>query len=391
MFVEYQPAQNLWDEFNRIPSGLDLVLFWSHTEKGWGRIMAWNPVARIDLYLNDDLASVQAFLDQNRGKFIAGYMTYDAGTVQLNVSPPIQKTNPIPAISFRAYDQYKAYDYGNSDLPVTKIIPPKFHLTLQKANYKKQIERILRHIRSGDIYQINYTHQMVGNTRASARELYPYFIKRNQVEFAAYLEWNGIGIHSLSPERFFNIENRIIQTEPVKGTRPLGKSPEEINKNIKELLDSRKESAELNMIIDLMRNDLGKICETGSIEVLESRSVKTLSEVIHTYGIVRGKLKPELGILDVLLSLSPGGSISGCPKKRAVEIINELEGCNRGIYTGGIGYILPNGNADFNISIRTVIQTGDQLTLGVGGGITIESNPEAEFNETLAKAQSFQP
>lgn len=391
MFVEHKPAKKLWTDFNRIPPGSDPVLFWSQTENGWGRIMAWNPVACLDLNLSGDFTSVQAFVDQNAGRFIAGYITYEAGAFQHNMLPQQQKNDNIPAISFRAYDQCRAYDYGNSALPATTIPAPKFHLSIPKARYRKQIERIIHHIRAGDIYQLNYTHQMTANTSASARELYPYFVKRNQVEFAAYLEWNGIAIHSLSPERFVKIEDRIIQAEPVKGTRPLGKTSVEIDKNIKELLDSRKETSELNMIIDLMRNDLGKVCETGSVEVMESRSVKILSEVVHTFGIVRGKLKPELGIMDTLLSLSPGGSISGCPKKRAIEIIDKLEDCNRGIYTGSIGYILPNGNADFNIAIRTIIQIGDRLTLGVGGGITIESNAEDEFNESLAKAQSFQP
>ena len=162
-------------------------------------------------------------------------------------------------------------------------------------------------------------------------------------------------------------------------------------KNLKYLLSSEKEQAELYMIIDLLRNDLGKVCETGSVQVVESKSVQKLEKVFHTYGVVKGKLKKEIHPIEALLSMSPGGSVTGCPKKRACEAIYELEDFPRGVYTGTIGYILPDGTLNFNIAIRTVVQEGNNLTLGVGGGITIGSNNEDEYNETLAKAASFQP
>ena len=145
------------------------------------------------------------------------------------------------------------------------------------------------------------------------------------------------------------------------------------------------------MIIDLLRNDLGKVCEIGSVQVKESKSVQKLEKVFHTYGRIMGKIKKNIHPIEALISMLPGGSISGCPKKRVCEAIYEVESRSRGIYTGTIGYILPDGKLQFNIAIRTVLQQDKELILGVGGGITIGSTMEDEFNESLSKAASFQP
>ena len=168
-------------------------------------------------------------------------------------------------------------------------------------------------------------------------------------------------------------------------------TPDSDEKNLRELLHSEKEQAELYMIVDLLRNDLGKICTAGSVQVVKSKSIQKLEKVFHTYSVVQGRIKQDIHPIEALLSMSPGGSISGCPKKRACEIIHELEDYSRGVYTGTIGCILPDGTLQFNIAIRTVVQEGNELTLGVGGGITIDSNNNDEYNESLAKAASFQP
>jgi len=203
------------------------------------------------------------------------------------------------------------------------------------------------------------------------------------------MDTSNFSIVSLSPELFIKIADRKIITQPIKGTRPRGKTPEEDAVLLKELIDSRKEQAELFMIIDLLRNDLGKVCSIGSIRVEKERAIQRLSKVFHTYGQITGEILPDNDGVDALLSMFPGGSITGCPERRAMEIIQELENHNRGVYTGSLGFILPNGGMEFNIAIRTVIQKQDTISLGIGGGITIKSNAEDEYKESLIKAASI--
>jgi len=362
------------------------TIFKGNSESDLLNIFASNPIEILSLSLDDSPEMLTEFVKKYEGKFLAGYISYEYGVKQLGV--PVHDLNDFPAVHFRVYDSFEK----NKNLEKPKNIDwDQFESTLIKSEYDSGFEKIQNHIRSGDFYQINFTHSLKSKTKSSPKELFLKLRGKNQVGYSVFMEHNDWAIHSLSPEQFIKIENRIITTKPVKGTFPRGKSQEEDNYNLKSLLNSEKEQAELYMIIDLLRNDLGKICKTGSVQVLQSKSIQKLEKVFHTFGVVQGELKSNLHPIEALLSMSPGGSISGCPKKRACEIIYELESQARGIYTGTIGYILPNGNLNFNIAIRTVTQLENELTLGVGGGITIESDNENEYMETLMKASSFQP
>ena len=212
-------------------------------------------------------------------------------------------------------------------------------------------------------------------------------IKKNPVDFAVYIEGDGFEILSASLERFIKICDGKIITQPVKGTRPRGRNKEEDKKFVKELLDSEKETAELNMITDLLRNDVGKISKIGTVKLEANRLIQKCPTVWHAYSKITGEVAVEP--VEALITMFPGGSITGCPKKRAIEIIDELEPYTRGIYTGAIGHIEKNGNLDFNIAIRTIIKKEDKLYLQVGGGIVIDSTEKAEFKETIDKAMSF--
>ena len=207
--------------------------------------------------------------------------------------------------------------------------------------------------------------------------------------FLAYIKEKNFEILSASPERFIRIKGNKIETSPIKGTRPRGKTKEEDMKLRNDLKKNKKEKAELNMITDLLRNDLGEFCKTGSVKVEKQRLIKKYSNVWHTMSKISGEIDKKTNPIKGLISMLPGGSITGCPKKRAIEIIDEIEPTTRGIYTGIIGEITNKNNMDFSIAIRTIIRKGEDLYLQVGGGIVADSKNKDEFEETLHKAKSF--
>jgi len=267
--------------------------------------------------------------------------------------------------------------------------PVQFRPLLSPAEYGAAYQRIAEYIRAGDIYQVNLTHQLRGQSSLSARSLFPFVARSNPVEHLAYLEGDGYAIHSASPERFVRIQQNAIETVPIKGTRPRGAGPEQDRARLAELLASEKEAAELHMITDLLRNDLAQVCVPGTVLVAESRAARASPKVWHTSSRVTGTLRADLAPFSAVLQMLPGGSISGCPKRRALQIIDELEQAERGVYTGVIGRVDPDGSCDFSIAIRTLVQQGRELYLSVGGGIVYDSAQEQELEETLLKASSF--
>ena len=194
---------------------------------------------------------------------------------------------------------------------------------------------------------------------------------------------------SASPERFISINNRRIETRPIKGTCKRSSYPEEDKRLAEDLSQSSKDRAENIMIVDLMRNDLGKICRPSTIKVSQLCGVESFTNVHHLVSVIEGELSLDSSILDIIPACFPGGSITGAPKIRAMQVIEELEGNNRGIYCGSIGYFGFNGNVDLSIAIRTLVSDGDTLSFQVGGAITLDSDPEAEYNETLVKGQKL--
>lgn len=257
------------------------------------------------------------------------------------------------------------------------------------ACYKNDFSRIQNYLKDGDCYQINYARCYSARCQGSAWESYKQLRRNNPVPFGAYLDFPFAKILSASPERFIKVSGDRVETRPIKGTRPRGLSDEEDNSLKTELSMSEKDRAENLMIVDLLRNDLGKTCNPGSIEVPELFKIETFPTVFHLVSTVTGKIKNGLSALEVLRHSFPGGSITGAPKKRAMEIIQELEKHKRGIYCGAIGYISFNGNMDTNIAIRTMAVADDQLCFWAGGGIVADSEVEQEFQETRDKAAAF--
>jgi len=259
-----------------------------------------------------------------------------------------------------------------------------------KSNYLKVIKKAKKYIHNGDIYQVNITQRFKGILDVDPYNLFYILRQKNAAPFSAYLSFPEVKIGSSSPERFLFLKDGFIQTRPIKGTRPRGSNEREELKYMAELQNSIKDHAELNMIVDLERNDLGKFCEYGTIKVEEHAVIEKYARVFHLVSTVTGKVKKGYDFTDIIKATFPGGSITGAPKIRAMQIIDELEPTVRSVYTGTIGYAGINGTMDLNIVIRTFIIKGKELYYNVGGGIVEDSNPEDEYQETLDKGMALQ-
>ncbi|ROR27423.1 aminodeoxychorismate synthase subunit I [Mobilisporobacter senegalensis] len=266
---------------------------------------------------------------------------------------------------------------------------PDIKYNFKKEEYLKAIEKMMEYIVEGDIYIANMTQQLFLKSGKTPYELYRILSKDNPSPFAAYLNYKNFQVVSASPERFIQVKDRRIVTRPIKGTRKRGKTPEEDWLLKQELENSEKDKSELLMIVDLERNDLNKISKPGSVKVNDLFHIETYATVHHLVATVSGILKENTDIMDIIKATFPGGSITGAPKIRAMEIIEELENNQRGLYTGSIGYFSLNGDCDMNIAIRTAIHQEGIYNLGVGGGITCESQIISEYEETLQKAKAF--
>lgn len=292
---------------------------------------------------------------------------------------------------------------GMPDLPALPIHSSIFHAEspvpgIDRPAYERAVARALDYIAAGDIFQVNLTQRFSARCEGNPRALYDNLARQSPAWYGAYLELDDPPDHAAqaqparaiacgSPELFFSIDrHRNVITRPIKGTRPASVDP-------RELLQSAKDTAELTMIVDLLRNDLGRVCAYGSVRVPEPRVIETHPTVHHTTATVTGTLHPSKSLIDLIRALMPGGSITGAPKVRAMQIIDELEPVRRGPYTGAIGYV-HGDTACFNIAIRTMlIETGEdsrgRVDYSVGGGIVADSTPAGEYQETLDKAAAM--
>lgn len=260
---------------------------------------------------------------------------------------------------------------------------------VQRDEYEAAVRRALEYIAAGDCYQVNLSQRFSTPLEGSAWSLYERLRRRSPAPYAAYLECGDHQILSSSPELFLRVRGREVETRPIKGTRPRGATPEEDATLREELLASAKDAAELVMIVDLERNDLGRVCEYGSVHVPALRELESYRNVHHLVATVRGRLREEVDALGCLRALFPGGSITGAPKIRAMEIIEELEPVQRGVYTGAIGWVDAHGNGEWNIAIRTLVVKEGHAYFHVGGGVVADSDPAGEYLETLAKARGM--
>lgn len=265
------------------------------------------------------------------------------------------------------------------------ICPPP-QPNMHRQTYLDKVARAKRYIEAGDIYQVNLTQRFSTPLRASPLEVYRRLRRANPAPFAAYVAWDDRAVLCSSPELFLDLRDRRVVTRPIKGTRPRVADTLVDAARREELAHSEKDRAELNMIIDLLRNDLGRVCRFGSVRVLSAGDIEEHPTVFHRVATVVGELEERRTAADLLRATFPGGSITGAPKIRAMQIIDELEPTPRDAYCGAIGYVGLDGAMALNIAIRTMIMRGDRLHLYAGGAIVADSDPQDEYEETLAKA-----
>ncbi|CUU50061.1 aminodeoxychorismate synthase component I [Clostridium beijerinckii] len=348
-----------------------------------------------------------------------GYFSYDIGRVLEDLPDESKEDFSIPDSIFIFFDNLIIFDLQNKKTYITSVgqleesknsilsiekclknyiegLPVnlektnnEFFSNFDKEEYKKAIASLKEYIRSGDVYIANMTRRIWCNNNEKPYEIYRKLRNTNKAPFSAYMNFEDFQIISSSPERFLSIIDGKVQTRPIKGTRPRGKDYEEDERNRNELMASEKDKSELLMIVDLERNDLSKVCKPKSVKVTELFKLEEYETVFHLVATIEGRLRENVSSVKCIRECFPGGSITGAPKIRAMEIIEELEKLKRNIYTGSIGYFDLRGNSDFNIVIRTIIKKGNKAYLGVGGGITWESIEEEEWLETIDKAKAL--
>jgi para-aminobenzoate synthetase component 1 len=362
---------------------------------------------------------------------IAGYVSYEWGAAREQVAraPADRFTPQLPDAQLALYDWVIAWDHleakawvistgideggkardderassrvawvrerlmapppGVPDHAAPAAIRPSPNVT--RREYEAGVSRIRDYIAAGDVYQVNLAQRFHASFAGSPLALYRRLRARNPAPFGAYLEFAGAAIASISPERFLRLDatTREAEARPIKGTRPRGSTNEQDLALARELAASEKDRAENVMIVDLLRNDLGKVCRTGSVTVPQLFALESHPTVHHLVSTVTGVLRDDADGFDLLRAAFPGGSVTGAPKIRAMQIIAELERAPRGVYCGAIGYVSTTGAMDFNIPIRTIVLRDENATFHAGAGIVWDSEPTAEYQETLAKARTM--
>ncbi len=384
-----------------------------------------------DVYINDELIKENPFevlrtLLKKYEKdyesslpFIGGwvgYLSYDLKAFIEKLEVTVSDDIDMPDMFFGLYDGAVIVDHQKNEVFITdacidedfenrvnrvieiiesekQVIELKEHQNLadiksnfERDDYENAITKVRDYIRSGDIYQANMTQRFVAPLRDQPFELYQKLRCLNPAPFASYIDFSSGYILSSSPERFVKVTDRIIETRPIKGTMPRSTDPEIDQKNREILENSKKDQSELLMIVDLERNDLSRIAKTGTVEVTELFKLESYATVHHLVATIQATIDDKYDLVDCLKATFPGGSITGAPKKRAMEIIDELEPTARGLYTGSIGYIDLNQNMDLNIVIRTFICKNERAYFQAGGGIVWDSDPASEYQESLDKA-----
>jgi aminodeoxychorismate synthase component I len=311
-----------------------------------------------------------------------GYLSYDLGRLfeKVRMGPPDDLGLPLLAFGL----QEEPSPGGDVLKGIPRPIASDLRSTFTRASYMDAVSKAIEYIRAGDIFQVNLSQRFTARTSEAPASIYRSMIERSPAPYGAFLDFGDHALICNSPELFLRVTpDRKVITRPIKGTRPRQPGMDIA------LRDSIKDQAELNMIVDLERNDLGRVCEIGSVRVSDPRTLEAPPTVHHDVATIEGALRNEVTFVDLLRAVFPGGSITGAPKIRAMQIIDELEPVRRGPYCGAIGYLASDGSMEFNIAIRTMIARNGLVHIPVGGGIVADSDPASEYDETLVKARAM--
>ncbi|WP_249977189.1 aminodeoxychorismate synthase component I [Vreelandella olivaria] len=338
---------------------------------------------------------------------LIGYWSYDLGRDHLAISSQHTHVTRLPMARLGLYDWCITFDHETQQawlvatpqrrkqviqwLSAPTAPGTPFQLTspfaaeLSQTEYTKRFTIVQRYIRAGDCYQINLAQRFSANYEGDVWQAYLRLRKATPTPFSGFMAWKNQAVLSLSPERFIQCRDRVVETRPIKGTRPRGATPAEDLALAEQLLSSTKDRAENVMIVDLLRNDLGRVCDPGTIRVPQLCQLESYPNVHHLVSVVQGQLSKQHTPLSLLSAAFPGGSITGAPKIRAMQIIDELEPCQRSVYCGSLGYIDTRGSMDTSIAIRTMVADAGTLHVWGGGGLVADSKAEEEYTETLDK------
>src|SRR6476659_9831303 len=329
-----------------------------------------------------------------RGLHAAGFFAYELGYClepKLKGLLPQDRQQPLFWIGLfrepRRFTDAETRRWLDANGALERSTISDLQLSWTREQYRSSFAKVQDYIAAGDVYQINLTLKYRFAFTGDAVALYAALRRKQRVEYGALIDSGKFQVLSLSPELFFRREGKHVTSRPMKGTAPRGRTPREDARLKTWLTVDEKQRAENLMIVDLLRNDLGRIAKIGSVEVTDQFTVETYRTVHQMTSGITAELRADMGLKDMLRALFPCGSVTGAPKVRAMEIIRELEAYPRGVYTGAIGHIAPNGDSQFNVAIRTVVLSGESGEMGIGGGIVSDSKEESEFEECLLKAQ----
>jgi para-aminobenzoate synthetase / 4-amino-4-deoxychorismate lyase len=352
------------------------------------RVVAAYAPEEVDSAL-DDIAEGLAY-----GLHAAGFFAYELGYClepKLARLLPADRRTPLLWIGLcnapRALDDSGTRAWLEAHGAADRVDISGLKLSWTREQYDRAFAAVEDYIAAGDVYQINLTLKYHFAFEGDPIALYAALRRKQRVAYGALIHASDFDVLSLSPELFFRREGKHISTRPMKGTAPRGRTPREDARLKTWLAMDEKQRAENLMIVDLLRNDLGRVAKIGSVEVTDLFTVETYRSVHQMTSGIAAELRSDMGLKDMLRALFPCGSVTGAPKVRAMEIIRELEGAPRGVYTGAIGHIAPSGDAQFNVAIRTVVLQGNHGEMGIGGGIVADSKVDSEFEECLLKAQ----
>jgi len=331
-------------------------------------------------------AALDAFLRRHPDRRVVGWLGYDLGR---DVDPwPLRIADdfPVPALHVAAFATVR--EFAAAPVPPAPSVAAAASLRahVSRADYERRVAAVVEHIRAGDVFQANLTQPFTAEWGGDPRALFWRLCEQSPAPFATYLEdGRGTAVIGSSPEEFLWRDGAFVRTRPIKGTRPRGADPQSDARLLADLLASEKDVAELAMIVDLLRNDLGKVAEVGSVRVGPFPEHASFAQVHHLFATVTATLRAGTSAVDLLRATFPGGSITGCPKQRCLEILEDLEVARRGVYTGACGWFGPGERLHLAIAIRTLVHHEGRLRGNAGGGVTSLSDPRLEWQETLQK------
>ncbi len=413
-YIAYDPFALLWSE-NDVVQMRHKKVFLGEERTGIDHVIEGEPFEVLERVMKE-----YVYLGKSPVPFfggVVGMFRYDFGVSLMDLNVGGFDEAKVPDYFFLMVDKVIAFDHekneiyflglGETEMAAQRKIseikmdiqqPPvlkrkggvgEIRSSVSRERYLEKIEAIQEKIRAGETYQVNFTQQLSAECTLDPWDLYQRLFTLNPAPFSSFFHFGDFYVVSSSPELLLRKRGKLVETWPIKGTVKRGSNEAEDRRQMDKLLASEKDRAELAMIIDLERNDLGKVCEVGSVVVKSEHDLELYSHVIHTVARIQGRLAYGKDFFDIWPMVFPGGSITGCPKIRTVQIIDAIEGYRRGIYTGSAGFLSFSGDADFNILIRTFLLKDRMVYFSTGGGITIGSEGVAEYEEAMAKVEAL--